>query len=508
MKGKEFLRPLAEATCLRRATDTPSISLMAQTTAVCQGRTIRICAGVGHAPRAALEVPVLSERQLQFGGPLQQTAVDRACSAEREALVDAPMTIENEGHLKRLSRAKLYRTMKILYSQKLTGIAGSERYLLSLLPMLVGRGHQLSFLMIRPPGLNADQLEFISALAKSGIQTHEVECDRLISPGSVWRFGKIVKDVNPDILQTNLIHADMFGALATRWLRDPPILVSTKHGYSDAFQSAHGFDSTKVRLDALSAVTWGAARYADAVVSISNGLAKFLTESRLVARAKSRAIPYGFDFSDAPSVAPPGALRLGLPQIVSVSRLVPVKQLDVLIDAIARLAPEFPQLHLVLVGDGPLRGSLEQHARGLGVADRVAFVGFKPNVLDYIRDSDVFALSSAAEGFGRVILEAWWHAKPVVCFDVPAPNEIITDDHDGLLVPPRDPSAFAEALRRLLQEPQLARRLGENGRRTYDENYRIAIMANRTIALYQELLDLRRSSSMRDPTTGASSSDH
>ncbi len=153
-----------------------------------------------------------------------------------------------------------------------------------------------------------------------------------------------------------------------------------------------------------------------------------------------------------------------------------------------RLRKSFPDVKLVLVGDGPDRGALEQLAWRNGVSEQVVFVGFQNNVLDYIRDSDIFALSSAAEGFGRVILEAWWHRKAVVCFDVPAPNEIVTHDRDGLLVPARDQEAFAAALESLLADPQRMMRLGEAGRKTYEENFTMGIMVDRTIALYEELL--------------------
>jgi glycosyltransferase involved in cell wall biosynthesis len=387
--------------------------------------------------------------------------------------------------------------MKVMFAQKLADIAGSERYLLSILPALADKGIDVSFLMIRSRVANEAHQLFVSRLGEKGIPTYVVETNAPISVPLLWKIREIVRATKIDVLQTNLIHSDIYGSIIKRTLANPPVLVSTKHGYSDTFQASHGFDATRLRRDALSILTRYAARNADAVVSISDGLARLLTEGGLVARDKARVIYYGFDFYDEPSQTAPGSCRFGARQIVSVGRLVAVKQLHVLINAMPGLLRTTPDLKLVLVGAGPLREQLEELARQKGVAEQVVFEGFKPNVLDYIRDSDIFALSSAAEGFGRVILEAWSREKAVVCFDVPAPNEIVTHEEDGLLAPARDEAAFAKALERLLTSPEECAHLGQNGRRTYDTNYRIDVMVDRTIALYHELLDRKKAGQRR-----------
>lgn len=397
--------------------------------------------------------------------------------------------------------------MRVMFAQRLDGIAGSERYLLAIMPELARRGIDVSFLMIRRTEPNAAQGLVISELEKGGVRTHVIETRRHITLPLLWRFREILRAERPDILQTNLLYSDACGAIVKSTLSRPPILVSAKHGYQEFYQTAHGFDPNYLQLDAFSATTWLAARNADAVTPISKGLAGLLIEGRLVDRDKVHVIPYGFDFSHEASGGAPGALRFAPRQIVSVGRHVAVKQLHVLIKAMPRLLRSFPDLKLVLVGDGPDRSALEALAQRSGVIEKIVFTGFQNNVLDYIRDSDIFALSSAAEGFGRVILEAWWHGKAVVCFDVPAPNEIVTHDRDGLLVPPHDEDAFASALEDLLADPLRLARLGEGGRKTYEENYTIEIMVDRTIALYEELLNRRgrREPPDRDVATSAAS---
>ena len=155
------------------------------------------------------------------------------------------------------------------------------------------------------------------------------------------------------------------------------------------------------------------------------------------------------------------------------------------------LVREFPDAKLVIVGDGPLRGALEQQCVERGVGGSVVFAGWSENVHAYMRDSDIFALPSTAEGFGLVLLEAWFNRLPAVCFDVPAPNEIVTHGVDGLLVPEQTAGALAEALASLLRNPRRMAGLGENGRRTYERDYTIDVMTRRTIQLYEELLARR-----------------
>lgn len=378
--------------------------------------------------------------------------------------------------------------MRVMVMQRVEGIAGSERYLLSILPALANKGVDVSFLMVRGSTENRSHQQFLSEFDAAGVKTHVIETSGGLSPAFLWKLRKLVDREKVDILHTNLIYSDICGAIVKMLGSRRFALVSGKHGYSEAYQTAHGFNPQALRWDLFSFCTYLAARSADSIFSISSGLARLLTEGGLAPAGKMQVIPYGFDFDEEPSRGPVGQYRFAPRQIVSISRLVPVKQLHILINAISVLKDKFPDLKLVLVGDGPERQRLEDLSRSKGVEENVLFEGFQNNVLDYLRDSDIFALPSAAEGFGRVILEAWWHRKPVVCFDVPAPNEIVTNDYDGVLVPDRDEAAFVRALDRLLTHPAQRERLGEAGRQTYDANYTLDVMVDRTLSLYSGLL--------------------
>ena len=154
-------------------------------------------------------------------------------------------------------------------------------------------------------------------------------------------------------------------------------------------------------------------------------------------------------FEAAAQTVPPVALDLPVGhKIATVCRLTSWKGVDGLIQVL----PELPDLGLVIVGDGPLRADLVTLAQGLGVDNRVRFVGTVPRaqVAAYLQACDVFVLNSAYEGLPHVVLEAMAAKVPVIATNVGGSGEIIEDGKNGLLIPPRDPLALKKALLRVL----------------------------------------------------------
>jgi glycosyltransferase involved in cell wall biosynthesis len=157
---------------------------------------------------------------------------------------------------------------------------------------------------------------------------------------------------------------------------------------------------------------------------------------------------------------------------------------------------------LVLIGEGEEAESLTSLARELGVHTDVEFLGFQHNPYKYMARADVFALPSLWEGFGRVLVEAMACGVPVIATRCPSgPEEIVCDGASGLLVPPGDADALADAVLRVLTRPDLAHRLAQAGRRRAED-----FRAETAVALYQQLfLDvraLRRAAGQRVSTHG------
>ncbi|MDA0566191.1 glycosyltransferase [Streptomonospora sp. S1-112] len=165
-----------------------------------------------------------------------------------------------------------------------------------------------------------------------------------------------------------------------------------------------------------------------------------------------------------PGPRPPAALEA--PVVAAAGRADPVKQYPLLLDAFARFARQEPDWRLRVYGtaknDEALRALIAAH----GLADRVALMGRTRDLTAELATASVLAVSSRSEGFGMTIIEAFSVGLPVVSFDCPhGPREIIDHGRTGLLVPPQDPGALADALLRLARDPALRRRMGAEARR-------------------------------------------
>jgi glycosyltransferase involved in cell wall biosynthesis len=161
--------------------------------------------------------------------------------------------------------------------------------------------------------------------------------------------------------------------------------------------------------------------------------------------------------------------RLGIgptdPLVLAIGRHVGVKGYGYLIDAIARVRTQLSGTRLVLVGEGPLTSGLMAQAEGLGLGATVHLVPTAVDVRPFVLASDVVAVPSLTEGFGMVALETMALGRPCVASSAGGLPEIVEDGRTGLLVPPGDVQALAEALLRLLADTDLRRNLGEEGRR-------------------------------------------
>jgi glycosyltransferase involved in cell wall biosynthesis len=172
------------------------------------------------------------------------------------------------------------------------------------------------------------------------------------------------------------------------------------------------------------------------------------------------------------------------PVVGAIGRLEAQKGFDTLIRALTQIEGAT----LVFTGDGSQRSSLEQLASSLGVADRIIWKGWSDDPRAYLPSFDVIALPSRFEGFPLVALEALLARSAVVASDVGSVAEAVRDGETGLLVPPEDPAALAGAIRSLLADEQLRRRLGEEGRRLVLDRFTDVHMARGFESLYDELL--------------------
>jgi glycosyltransferase involved in cell wall biosynthesis len=146
------------------------------------------------------------------------------------------------------------------------------------------------------------------------------------------------------------------------------------------------------------------------------------------------------------------------------------------------------------VGDGPSRADLEAHAARVGIADRVTFAGFRLDIPDILATSTIAVLPSLSEGLSNSLLEAMAAGLPVVATRVGGNPEAVGEGEGGLLVPPGDDRALAEAIATLLVNVTLRERLGHAARRRVDRLFSVNRMLQETETLYRDLMERRRAS--------------
>ena len=171
-------------------------------------------------------------------------------------------------------------------------------------------------------------------------------------------------------------------------------------------------------------------------------------------------------------------------EFLSVARLTDAeegKNIDKVLRAVARIAPQYPGLRYTVIGEGALRTSLMALATKLGIADRVHFAGRVDQEglnAAYAR-ACAFVLPSEKEGFGIVFLEAWQRRLPVICGNRDAACEIVSDNEDGFVVDPADIAALADRMAWLIDHPAASRAMGDAGHTKVQERYLMANFAQR-----------------------------
>jgi glycosyltransferase involved in cell wall biosynthesis len=208
-------------------------------------------------------------------------------------------------------------------------------------------------------------------------------------------------------------------------------------------------------------------------------------------------VPKGVDCDrfrpDGPSVR--RSLRLEDRRVVlAVARLVPIKNLTLLVEAIAIVRERVGHVHLVIVGDGPEGGALRELSAVRGLADAVTFAGSIPfeETARFYRAADVFALSSTFDNSPNAVLEAMASGLPVVTTDVGGVREFVTDRVGGFVVPPGDAAAFAVALERYLTSPPAAQEAGIYNRLKATTAFSWRASALRLLGVYNGVIAGRR----------------
>jgi glycosyltransferase involved in cell wall biosynthesis len=323
-------------------------------------------------------------------------------------------------------------------------------------------------------------------LAAIGIPVAVCDESRLGAARLARAARRRLEELRPHVLHTHGYKETVLGAIAGH-ASCRPRLVQTYHGIVEKLP---GWAGLKMRVyEGLNTLV--GRRAADALIGVSAEIARVLRERYPSTRV--HCIRNGIDLSRVTVTRPRESARrdLGIAQdafvVGTVGRLMPVKAFDLLIEAFARLRQTVPHARLVIVGDGPLRGALQQCAARHGAANDVLFLGARTDVYELMACFDVFALSSHHEGIPMVLLEAMTVGVPIVATRVGGVPEVLEDGAHALLVPPGDPGALAGAVERLAASPALRERIAGAARAQVERRFSIQATAAATRDLYLSL---------------------
>lgn len=304
---------------------------------------------------------------------------------------------------------------------------------------------------------------------------------------------RILRDYRPDIVHTHTAKAGFIGRTAAL-LEGVPVLAHTFHGH--VLSGYFGF--LKERL--FRWIESFLAARTHLLITVSEGVADDLARLGVAPRGKFSVLPLGLPLEEFLQVRPHGELKkeLGLPAdailVGAVGRLVPVKNLGLLVEAVAHLSRREPRIHLVLIGDGEDRENLQSRARGLGIAGKVHFLGWRIDLAKVYGGLDVVALSSINEGTPVSLIEAVSAGRPVVATSVGGVPEVLEKGNLGILVPSGDFAALAEGVRQALARGQT---LGEEDRRRVVARYAPERLVREMDSLYRAQLARSAESRLR-----------
>ncbi len=363
---------------------------------------------------------------------------------------------------------------------------GAQREVLQLLARLDRTRFHVS-LMCHPEG---EWVEEAAALADA---YHPIpDLVRPLSPRRDLRaFGsalRVLRGRRFDVVHTHTAKAGVIVRAAAR-MAGVPVVLHTPHGtvYHDCFLSP-----PMQRVIAL--VERLAARRTSYILTKSIHEAEEYVRLRIAPPSRFITLYSGLDLSRLlPSESRGRAARAALgieptaPMILYAARFAPEKNHAMFLNAFRKVLQEAPSAVAVLAGEGPLRREIEGRGADLIAAGRLLSLGFRGDVPDLMRAADVCVSASLTEGLPLAVVEALALGRPVAATDAGGTREVVKHGGTGLLIPPGEADALAEAVLQLIRDPELARQLGERGRLAVRRLFDVETMVSRTADLYQRL---------------------
>ncbi|MFH1201872.1 MAG: GT4 family glycosyltransferase PelF [Candidatus Omnitrophota bacterium] len=359
--------------------------------------------------------------------------------------------------------------MNILQILPELNVGGVERGVVDLSRYLKRQGHKI--VVVSAGG------RLVADLEKEGIRHYTLAVHKksiFVMIRMVRELSKIIKEEDIQIVHARSRVPAWIGLGAVYFTEKA--FITTCHGY----YSRHFFSRV---------MGWP-----KLVITPSVVIKNHMCEGFMVPEKRIRIVPRSVDlerFKFSPAKRENKEIIVGM-----AGRIVPLKGHIYFLKAMAKIIRTNPYVRVWIAGDAPenkkdYREDLDTLIRRLGLSSYVEFLGGREDIPQILSKMHVFVFASTKEeSFGRVIIEAQAAGSPVVATKIQSATEIIEDGVNGLLVNPKDSDALAEAITRLIKDYELSRKLIENGRKLVESKYTLSIMAEETVRVYKEALDV------------------
>jgi len=362
----------------------------------------------------------------------------------------------------------------VLHTEASNGWGGQEIRILGEMLGMKGRGYRV--ILATPPDTG-----IYARASAAGIETVPVGMGRSGFVGGVFKLVRIIKANKVSVINTHSSRDSWMGSIAGRVAGAK--VIRTRH------------ISSALKTDVMTRFVYGP--LCDGVITTGEFIKGQLVGDLGLAPDKIRSIPTGIDvdrFGSADGKVVRSELGIATDETIigTAAALRSWKGHEFAVKAMPRVLEKFPGARLVLAGEGPMRPYIENWVDELGLGGKVFLLGLRDDVDKVIGAFDVSLLASyASEGIPQFVLQSMAAGKPVIGTRVGGIPEVVEDGVNGLLVPPKDPDAIADAVIGLLGEPAKVRRMGEAGRSMATARHTSDIMLDDIEKLYEEILGVR-----------------
>ena len=363
-----------------------------------------------------------------------------------------------------------YQPMKILHVETGRHLYGGPQQVIYLISALIDRGYECT--LVCPPDSGID-----SAARAATIPVRNLFCAGDLDLPFAYRLSQYLQGSKPDLVHCHSRRgADMLGGLAAS-IADVPAVVSRR------------VDNTEMRIMA-------ALRYRPfkKIIAISEEIANVLRD-RDVDDERIVVIRSAVDMERFAAVADRQAFlkEFAVPHdaivIAAAGQLIPRKGHRYLLQAVESLHHSYPQIRLIIFGEGYLDDQLRAQAASLGLGGIVQFAGFRDDLDDFMSCFDIFAHPALTEGLGVATLKAAAAGVPVVGFAAGGLPEAVVDGETGILVQPENVAQMGDAIARLIDENELRQVMGSAGRERMQKEFSIDTMVDKHVDLYESILN-------------------